>query len=187
MEFDIVTTKGGDRGESSLYNGERRRKDDLIFEAVGDLDELNCWAGKIRLWCYERENSRGIIDIYPLTDYLREVQVLIMRISSMIATPVDDPLYKSFKLLTMKDIDKLESFQKDLMTYVNLSPEFIIPGDGGPSSLDFDITRTICRRSERRIVSLIRDQNMVHLFDGQIFINRLSDFLFIAARYYDYT
>ncbi len=48
ITFDMVTTKGGDMGETSLYNGERRRKDDLIMDVVGDLDELGSFLGIVR-------------------------------------------------------------------------------------------------------------------------------------------
>ena len=49
MDFKQVTTRGGDRGDSSLYNGERRGKDELIFECLGDIDELSSWLGLIKV------------------------------------------------------------------------------------------------------------------------------------------
>lgn len=183
MEFELVTTRGGDKGESSLYNGERRRKDDAIFEALGDLDELNSFLGPIRIVLEERLHS-GIQDPFILTDYLRDVQKIIMNISSMIATPVKDELYKTIKVVTEEDINTLEEFEQDIMQYSYINEVFVFPGDDSMLSAQIDICRAICRRCERRVVKLIRDNNMTHLIDGQKFINRLSDFLFVMARYY---
>lgn len=185
IEFELVTTKGGDTGETSLYNGVRKRKDDLVFEAVGDLDEFNCSLGPLRIYFDDRMNVQGIIDDFMLHDYLRDIQKIVMNISSQIATPCKDDLYKSLTPVSEADVELLETYQRDYMQITYIGDQFIVPGDMSLISCHIDYARAICRRCERRIVSLIRDEDMRHLIIAQKFMNRLSDFLFVVARHYE--
>jgi cob(I)alamin adenosyltransferase len=171
MEFDKVTTRGGDRGDSSLYNGDRLSKDDLLFEALGDLDELVSCLVLLRA---------GISHAGYRKD-LFAVQKRLFLLGSQIATPSSDPLYKSLVVLGQKDIEFLERLEKKIMEVTKIESAFVIPGEN-EASARADLARAVTRRLERRIVGCIRKRGMIELADGQRFVNRLSDYLFVLAR-----
>lgn len=186
MEFNDVTTKTGDEGTSALYSGARLRKDDLVFETLGDFDELNCHIGMVKNTIAKEQESLGVIDNYFHTiDNLDIIQKNIMKISSMIATDVNSNIYDLMQHLCPGDLDVLEENQKLFIECVTISKDFIIPGDTTKLSCIIDLARTITRRCERRIVTLVKGQHMQHLKCSMVYINRLSDYLFILARYFD--
>jgi cob(I)alamin adenosyltransferase len=170
FEFEKVTTRGGDRGMTSLYNGERLAKDDPVFELLGDLDELNSWLGMVRASLPERESGT-----------IRTVQQRLLVIGSEVATPKNDPLYREIPHLGEADLEALELAERELLDRTTIAPRFILPGDSPESALA-DLARTVCRRAERKMVSHIRSRGAVHLASGQVYLNRLSDFLFVLAR-----
>lgn len=174
IEFEKVTTRGGDRGESSLYNGERRRKDDLLFHALGDLDELTSHLGVVKALCGD-----GVV-----SGFLSWVQEKLIILGAQIATPPRDPLYSKISALTKIDIETLEQEEKKLLKKTVIGDKFILPGDTVLSS-HTDVARTVCRRAERWLVTCIRDAGLGHLPPGQNFLNRLSDYLFILARSFE--
>lgn len=178
IEFDKVTTRGGDRGESSLYNGERRIKDDMIFETLGDIDELVSWIGYVKA-----ELAAGVDSpAAGLAGQLAVIQKNLMRLSAEIATPSRDPLYKKLDHITKADVEALEELEEFYLPRTEIGSEFVLPGDN-PHSARLDIARTICRRAERRVVTCIRSGFLGHLAAGQNYLNRLSDLLFIMARF----
>lgn len=186
MEFKDVTTKGGDKGESSLYSGERLRKDDIIFKTLGDFDELNCHIGMVKLNIKKQHDEFGTIDNhFHIVENLDIIQKMIMKISSMIATEPDSKIYDLLQHFCPADLDILEENQMLFMECVTFSKAFIVPGDTTELSCMIDLARTVTRRCERRMVTLIKAQHMQHLKESMVYINRLSDYLFIVARYYD--
>jgi cob(I)alamin adenosyltransferase len=178
MEFDRVTTRGGDRGESSLFNGERRVKDDAVFEALGDLDELISWIGLVKAEIRADES----VSFPDMEDQFTDIQRTLMRLSAEIATPVRDPLYKKLTHLTKDDVEILEAMEGAYLSKTEIGSAFIVPGASSHSAR-LDIARTICRRAERRLVTCIRSGFLGHLSTGQNYLNRLSDVLFILARH----
>lgn len=171
IEFDKVTTRGGDRGESSLYNGERRRKDDLLFETMGDVDELSAQLGMAKAHCGNRRLSSTIDGI----------QRTLIRIGAQIATPKSDPLYAKIKTVEETDVVAVEELEADYLRSTNIAGEFVLAGEN-PLSACLDVSRTVCRRAERRVVACIRDRGMIQLASSQHYLNRLSDLLFVLAR-----
>ncbi|HUX51250.1 MAG TPA: cob(I)yrinic acid a,c-diamide adenosyltransferase [Spirochaetia bacterium] len=171
IEFDRITTRGGDRGESSLFNGERRRKDDLLFDAMGDVDEANVSIGVARAHLQNEQTKR----------LLHDLQQVLFKIGAQIATPPNDALYGQIKHVVQEDIDELETIQKRLMDRIEIGPVFVTPGDSMAGAL-IDVSRTVVRRAERTIVACIRDRHMNHLVLCQNYLNRLSDYLFVLAR-----
>lgn len=167
IQFAVVTTRGGDRGESSLYNGERRRKDDFIFEVLGDLDEFSSTLGLVRA---ETE--------LPL---LLDIQKHLLIIGAMAATPKDSREYNKISHISEDDVEMLEKEEKALLDTTPIQNSFIYPGETRISA-QLDVARTKARRCERRLVKLIRDYGRNDLIDGQHYMNRLSDYLFILAR-----
>ena len=170
IEFESITTRGGDRGESSLYNGERRPKDDPLFEALGDLDELVSWLGLIKTGI--PADSRSFVDT---------LQGYIIAASGEIAAPKLSPQYKALSRICDEQIEAVEAEQKKLMERVELPAEFVHPGETRAGA-ETDIARTVCRRCERRVVNLIRRGGLSHLETVQRLLNRISDYLYILAR-----
>lgn len=173
-EFDQITTRGGDGGQTSLADGSRRSKDDLIIDTLGEVDELHASLGLLK----------AALKTAPEIDEIDWIEHCLLRLGGMLAVPLSHPTYSKMNILTNLDLEKLEIWQKDLMDCVTLPPVFITYGESEPSARA-DIARAVCRRVERRLVRLIRERRMNDLVDGQKFLNRLSDFLFIKARELD--
>lgn len=157
-----IYTKTGDEGLTSLYDGSRVPKQDRIFEALGDLDELNCYLGM----AYNATDET----IFP------EIMRIIMDISSYIATPTNPekiPLDEEIVPMLESEIDRLtESLPK--------LTKFILPDN------HIHTARAVCRRAERHICFLFSTFGNEYEKEDLIrkFINRLSDFLFQRARKY---
>lgn len=173
LEFDLVTTRGGDKGESSTYDGQQKVKYDNIFETVGNLDELSSYLGIVRN--LNIKNSKWIV----------EIQQNIINLSAMVATDPSSELYSQFTHITEKDVETLEKWQNKLMKTADIPQRFILPGERKDYTAHIDVARSICRRAERSIVKVIRENIRVDLFECQKYLNRLSDFLFTMARYED--
>ncbi len=167
IEFSMVTTRGGDRGETSLYNGERRRKDDFIFEVLGDLDELN--------------SALGVVRAKTELPELLAVQKQLLVVGGVVATPKQSAEYTGIPHLRPEAVEELEKRERELLDRAVLSSSFICPGETVVSA-ETDVARTVARRCERRVVTLIRDYGRSDLIDAQHYLNRLSDYLFILAR-----
>mmetsp|Transcript_20757 Transcript_20757/g.21410 ORF Transcript_20757/g.21410 Transcript_20757/m.21410 type:complete len:208 (+) Transcript_20757:2-625(+) len=168
-----IYTKTGDTGTSSLYNGERRFKTDIIFEVLGHQDELCASIGIAREYCKLTNNG--------LNDMLIEIQSRLFDIGACVATPKNNSDEDKIQYVKFneKHTQQLEKWI-DLLDH-ELPPlrNFIIPS-GGLSSTHLNLSRTICRRCERNIFHLI-ESNQVDLEVGK-YLNRLSDFLFVASR-----
>ncbi|TVR31733.1 MAG: cob(I)yrinic acid a,c-diamide adenosyltransferase [Spirochaetaceae bacterium] len=171
--FEWVTTRGGDRGESGYYSGEWRRKDDLIFAAVGDIDEANSFTGAARAAL-----RAELGDEFGLT----VMQRTLLRVGAMVATSPDHELYATIEHVTDSDVEALEGVEQKLLQNTRIDPVFILPGETALSAA-VDVARSVCRRSERRLVSVIRERGRHDLHACQNYLNRLSDYLFILARH----
>jgi len=170
-----IYTKTGDQGISSLYNGAREQKNSLIFNALGDVDELNTLVGVSIEYCKDEK----------LANFLTEIQCRLLDIGSNIATPRNQSS-ESIKLeKTQFDLDGsqialLESWIDLIDSTLPPLTAFILPS-GGQSAVFLHQTRAVCRRAERSVVSLVQSGET----DPQVlsYLNRLSDFFFVASRY----
>ena len=171
--FEWVTTRGGDRGESGYYSGEWRRKDDLIFESVGEIDEVNSFAGVARA-----RLRAEFGDDFQLT----AMQRTLLRVGSMIATSPEHELYATFEHVSDKDVEALERVERKLLKKTRIDPVFVLPGET-ESSAAVDAARSVCRRAERCLVTVIRERGRNDLHACQNYLNRLSDYLFVLARH----
>jgi cob(I)alamin adenosyltransferase len=171
----MLYTKTGDKGESSLFNGKRKPKDDAIFDALGTVDELNAHVGMSREFCKQVHNG--------LSDKLEIIQSRLLDIGACVATPIDTTTNES-KLKRVqfdeKHVSTLESWIDELDSQLPPLKNFILPS-GGLSASALHITRTVCRRAERCVVPLVREGQTDRVV--QIYLNRLSDFFFAAARF----
>jgi len=161
-----IYTKTGDDGSTGLFGGKRLSKDDIRIEAYGTVDELNAFVGLLA--DHLAPHARV---------FLRQVQIFLSNIGSYLATapqhgsPVALP--NEIDLTSLEnEIDKLESALPPLKN-------FILPG-GHPSISYAHMCRTICRRAERRVITLGKQAQV----DAQVvvYLNRLSDYLFVLAR-----
>ena len=174
-----IYTRTGDKGSSSLFTGERRPKSDLVFDALGDIDELNSNIGMCREVLKGSWQQDNYIDI---GDMLEKIQCSLQDIGSCIATPLSNANDKMVER-TKFDDDLVNEVEEWIDQYSDELPElknFILPS-GGKSSCALHICRSICRRAERRIAVLLLNEHV----DGAVatYVNRLSDLLFTLARY----
>lgn len=169
-----VYTLTGDKGTTSLVGGQRVAKDDIRVEAYGTIDELNANLGLLA------HNTK--LD-HEMHEIIFKVQNKLFNIGAYLATEqknVDDPVHG----LTQDDITLLERKIDEMDEELPPMRGFILPGGSRLSAL-CDICRTVTRRAERRVVTL-SNQAPVNPLVLQ-FLNRLSDFFFIFARYNNVT
>ncbi|WP_304223910.1 cob(I)yrinic acid a,c-diamide adenosyltransferase [Gracilinema caldarium] len=161
-----ISTKTGDDGTTGLWSGERVGKDSLRVECYGTIDELNAFLGDARR-NVKTDRVKEIIDI---------LQRDLFRVAGSLATLSPGAYVQP---VVEADVDRLTDWVHELESAVPLKG-FVIPGSTD-SSAKLDICRTVCRRAERRIVALARQDAV----DGPTrrFVNRLSDLLFMLARY----
>ncbi len=174
IEFDKITTRGGDTGETSLADGSRRPKDDLLIDVLGEVDELHAALGLLK----------AALSTTIERDEIDWMERCLLRIGGMLAVPPSHPAYEKLDQIGDADIEKLEAWQRELMDKVDMPPLFITCGES-ECGARADLARTVCRRAERRLVKLIRERGMRDLSDAQRFLNRLSDWLFVRARELD--
>ena len=166
-----IYTKTGDKGDTGLFGGGRVRKDDPRVEAYGDVDEINACLGFVRA-----------VEVMPRIDeVLVAVQRDLFSIGALLATP---DLQKMHDHLTKAQIDDariadLEHAIDDCDRELEPLRAFIVPG-GTPKAAALHVARTVCRRAERRVVTLQRDVEIPNIV--VIYLNRLSDLLFSLAR-----
>lgn len=162
-----IYTRRGDRGEAALLGGKRLSKGDLLFEAIGDVDELNAHLG-YSVACLSRKTASSLIPV------MEKIQRQLFQIGADLATSSDDlgTSWADVELLE-KEIDRLES---------RLTPlaHFILPG-GHRAAAAIQIARTVARRAERSTVRIAEHRETYETIVA--YLNRLSDFLFVAARF----
>lgn len=163
-----IVTKTGDKGETGLFGGKRVRKDDARMHAIGTVDELNA--------------SLGVAlsgDKHPtLYEQLVRVQNVLFRMGADLATPTDQNA-AHVPRMEQAHISELEAWIAELETTLPEQRAFILPS-GGKLSAHLHLSRAICRRAERHLVTLAgREDIGPHC---SIYLNRLSDYLFLAAR-----
>ncbi len=164
-----IYTRTGDRGDTSLFGGRRVPKDALRIEAYGTVDELNSAVGLARA-----ENDDTDID-----GILEAIQNELFQLGADLATPQSVEKRK-VKRMEPKDVQGLEKIIDDLQGRLKPLRSFILPG-GSPVAARIHFARTICRRAERAVVRLSRNEDIGDTI--LIYLNRLSDLLFVLARY----
>jgi cob(I)alamin adenosyltransferase len=168
-----IVTKTGDEGETSLMYGRRLPKDNPRSEAYGAVDELTAALGLARANCEDKF----------VTEQIFAVQNELINVMGELSTlPEDRQRYAKdgFQIVDTKMVDRVGAVIVDLEKDKSLYPkDWVIPG-ASPVSAALDLARTICRRAERAVATL-RDPNKEILR----YLNRLSDFCWIVARYVD--
>jgi len=162
-------TGGGDRGDTSLFDGTRVPKDHPRVAAYGELDELNSMLG----WCLGAD-ERGLI-AGRLGTLQRELFVL----GAELATPPGSRAEKSIPRLDSEPIRRMEGWIDEAVEHVEPLRHFVLPA-GTELAARLHVTRTVCRRAERSVVGL------AHRGEARpevvVYLNRLGDLLFAWAR-----
>lgn len=171
-----IYTKTGDAGTTGLIGGSREAKSHLIFHAVGDLDEANgaigiCVAQIKSTWPERKE-------FFDLATMLEIIQQRLFEIGSELASPATGSL--KYSLLPESAASALEDSIDGMNEVLPPLANFILPG-GSLIASHLHFARTVVRRAERSIVAL--DQHATLSLNIKAFVNRLSDWLFMAARY----
>ena len=177
MRITKVYTRTGDAGKTRLAGGQQVWKDSLRVEAYGTVDELNSSIGVVRVLNSEARGHNK--QAGQLEDELRWVQNKLFDVGSILAT-APGQTFKNMPQVMASDVTRLEKTIDRCQKTLEPLKEFILPGGGKVSSF-LHQARTICRRAERLCVALSKTEPV----DPQIikFINRLSDTLFVLARW----
>lgn len=181
-----IYTRTGDKGTSSLYNGERRSKDNPTFHALGATDMANAQIGVAREYCesaFADMEGDAQATAIALSTRLQQVQSQLLDLGSHIATPMTSSKSAEEALsrtaFAGSHSKELEHWIDDMDDSLPPLRNFILPG-GGMCSAHLHVARAACREAERAMVSCHADGDVSD--DALRFINRLSDFLFSAAR-----
>ncbi len=161
-----VYTKTGDKGQTSLFDNKRVDKDDLRVESYGTIDELNTLLGLSKNFIEEN-------DMYLL---IHQIQRKLFDVGAELATEDEKKrpvtIGEEEVIFLEKEIDKYTE-------RIKKPDHFVIPGAGKTSAI-LHVARTVCRRAERRMISLSKEANInLHLIK---YINRLSDLIYILSR-----
>jgi cob(I)alamin adenosyltransferase len=165
-----IYTGFGDKGKTRLYGGQIVDKDNIRVEAYGAIDELNSAIGVVKTYI---ENNSLIND-------LQNIQNSLFELSAELATPDNKNVKSPESAITNKKIKDIEKDIDKIDNQLDPLKNFILPG-GSPGAASCHLARTICRRAERALVSLNKVET-IH-FRIVVYINRLSDYLFVVARF----
>ena len=165
MRISKVYTKTGDGGETSLVGGKRVSKACLRVDAYGEVDELNSCIGLARAYLQDPE----------IDDALSLLQNDLFTLGADLASPTDIQVPR----ITGDFIATLEDLSDKFLEELEPLTEFILPG-GAPAGAALHLARTVARRSERKVVALAGEEEVNP--QAVIYLNRLSDLLFILAR-----
>lgn len=163
-----IYTKKGDKGETALYGGTKTQKSDVRIHAYGTVDELNSAIGMVL--SHELSDSGNEI--------LRQVQNDLFVVGATLATP--DPEKSRINEVGQDEIEQLEKWIDMLEESLNPLKSFILPGGSGAGAA-LHFARTVCRRAERETVALSQQESIPPA--AVIYLNRLSDLLFVLARF----
>ncbi len=174
--LDKIYTRSGDSGKTSLALGARLYKYDNHIKVLGEIDELNCHIGMI---------NTVLTSDSPIIEDLSVIQNSLFDIGAELAMNNSE-----FATMKQQVIDELEAKLDYLNAQLPTLKEFILPG-GSPSAAQCHLARAVCRRAERQFVEFVHNTTVEEsetlkkpLFDQPIkYLNRLSDYLFVLARY----
>lgn len=165
-----VYTRSGDDGSTGLGGGQRVPKDALRIEAYGTIDELNSLIGVAR--------ALGLNN--SIDGVLARVQNELFHLGSDLCILEEDKVKMPVPQIEARHIEQLEKDMDDWSEILPPLENFILPG-GCPGAAELHVARTVCRRAERLLVALARTEAVGdHVV---IYVNRLSDLLFVASRY----
>ncbi len=174
-----IYTGGGDQGKTSLFSGERVAKHHSRIEAYGDLDELNSVLGVMAACLPAGQEA--------IQEDLEHIQSLLFLAGAWLATTPGSSAIAHLSAMPEKASSDLEKRIDALSADLPALKSFILPG-GEPPAAWAHMARTVCRRCERHLTRLIEETGEnKELAAIQVYLNRLSDYLFVAARSLNHT
>ena len=159
-----IYTKTGDKGETSLASGQRVPKTDARIEAYGTVDELNSWIGLLRAALSTLDS-----DLSALDGELTWIQNKLFNLGAALSEAPGE-------WISGADVQQLEQWIDEMQAQTPKQHAFVLPA-GGETVCRSHVCRTVCRRAERRMIDAKSDETALR------FVNRLSDYLFVFARY----
>ena len=171
-----IYTRTGDKGETALGNGSRVSKAHLRIHAYGTVDETNATLGLVRL-------HTQLPEMHKLDLMLARIQNELFDLGADLCVPDTgkELTYEPLRILP-RQFERLETEIDELNGELSPLRSFVLPG-GHPAAAYLHLSRTVCRRAERLIVELAAQEGE-HVGEGAIaYINRLSDFFFVASRW----
>lgn len=164
-----IYTKTGDDGQTGLFAGPRVPKDNARIEAYGAVDELNAWIGLVRA-----EGPTSQIDAV-----LVRIQHELFAVGAELATP--DPDAHEMRMIGPEHIAALEAAIDRNEAILAPLQQFVLPG-GTKAASELHVARCVCRRAERRLITLASAEPDKSFETLVVYLNRLSDLLFVLAR-----
>lgn len=165
----LIYTRTGDKGKTSLVGGARVKKTHVRLEAYGTVDELNSQLGLLYTYLTEEGDKKLIL----------WVQHKLFSVGSYLATDQSNTALRIESQIADEDIHRLENAIDEADALLPPLKAFVIPG-GSRGSAICQVCRTVCRRAERRILTMAEEHEVTE--NVSAFVNRLSDYLFILAR-----
>lgn len=171
MSKSNVYTRTGDKGTTSLVGGERITKNDVRLDAYGTIDELSSWIGTVAA------SDACPAEIIP---FLHRIQNRLFDLGAYLATAPREGFQPQLPSINQDEIEAMEHEIDRMDGKIPPLHAFILPG-GTQTAAFAHVARTVCRRAERRMLDL---NAAAPLFPSALeYINRLSDYLFVAAKY----
>lgn len=173
-----IYTGSGDRGRTSLFSGERVSKSAPRVEAYGDVDELNSILG-VLLTLLPSSQAR-------LVEEVQRIQSDLLHVGAWLAITPESPASEELQKITEEHSQALEKAIDRMEEGLPPLRDFLLPG-GHISSATAHVARAVCRRAERHVVGLTatraETEGSGQLGSITVYLNRLSDYLFVLARY----
>ena len=164
-----IYTRTGDNGTTGLFGGQRVSKDSERVEAYGTVDELNALLGVVLL----------ALDDHQLRERIVQLQNDLFVLGADLATPRETKASARVPRMTAEDAARLEAWIDEADGELEPMRSFILPG-GSPGAAHLHWARTVCRRAERRVITLEHGEAINEQI--RVYLNRLSDLLFVWAR-----
>lgn len=171
-----IYTRTGDKGETSLFTGQRLPKNDPVIDALGTVDECNCSIGVAIAMIGENRKLAN------LKEQLETIQHALFDVGAALATPRTSASESKIEKTRFdhEEIAVLEKWIDEMETHLPALHAFILPG-GHPCGAMLHLARSTCRRAERLVVPIAHRADVSkHVL---IYLNRLSDYLFVLSRF----
>jgi len=173
LAINRVYTRQGDAGETGLAGGQRVAKDSRRIEAYGTVDELNSFVG------LARATAASDSAVSSLSDILLRIQHELFNLGSILATLPED-VHPRQARITEAEIVQLEAEMDKMNEELPALRSFVLPG-GSRLNAELHVCRTVCRRAERAVVALAREEQVPA--EAAKYLNRLGDAFFVWSRW----
>ncbi len=177
IALNRIYTRMGDEGETHLAGGQRVAKDDLRIDCYGTVDELNAFVGIARTTAEKMSGRTQQLSAFSAV--LKRVQHELFNLGSILATLPQD-VHSKQPRITSVEIEQLEREIDQANEQLEPLRSFVLPG-GSRLDAELHVCRTVCRRAERLLVGLAKEQNVPA--EALRYLNRLSDAFFVWSRW----